>query len=74
VDEDLEKRKRKRKIRRILLNKILKAIESGELNNKEETDFNLSNPLGGARRQYYSPVERNTSNYGYAEQHEVNKG
>jgi len=70
VDEDFEKRKRRRKLRRILLNKIINSL----FNNKDNSDLYLSNPLGGARREYYSPTERNTSNYGYAEQHEVNKG
>jgi len=72
--DDYDKRKRRRKLRRLFLDKLINKILSKDIDNKDSLDFNLTNPLGGARRQYYSQVDRNTSNYGYSEVPEVNKG
>lgn len=73
MDQEIEDRQRKRKIRKRLLERLIKCILSGKFNSEKESVFNLNNPLG-PRRQYYSPIERNTHNYGYATMPEVSKG
>lgn len=62
---------RKRKIRRILLNKLLKAIKSGNFDNVEIIYNNLRQNLGNSRPQYYNPQERGSYNYGYMETSEM---
>ena len=66
-------KKRKRVLRKLLLERLIKMIESGQFNNIEEATESLF-PLNSNRTErfvprgeYKSPRDRDTYNYGYTE-------
>lgn len=68
------KQKRRSLLRKILLKKLIKNILEGNASTVPRPEGLLYNELGGARRQYYSPSERSSYNYGYMEIDEMPAG
>ena len=64
LEYKLKSNDRKRTLRKILLKKLLKLIESGKFNNNHMFSGSLSNKLG-PRKTYYSSLDRSGYNYGY---------
>jgi hypothetical protein len=66
-------RRRKRKKRKFLLKALIKAIEEGKLDTTRFPITNLSK-LTGPHKEYISPRDRSTYNYGYMETSEMLAG
>jgi len=69
------RRKRCRKLRKLLLLKLIKQVLDGKLDAVPANLNNLYNDEGaGARRQYMSPQDRSSYDYGYMKIPEMQAG
>lgn len=50
---------------RVSSQQLIQNILEGKFKDNQVPFGVLINPLGGARREYYSPAERSSYNYGY---------
>lgn len=73
-DRMSRRRKRCRQLRRLLLLKLIKQVLEGKLNTAPVSLTNLYNNQGGARRQYRSPEDRSSYDYGYMKIPEMQTG
>lgn len=71
---ETSKEKRRRLIRKILLNRLIKNILEGKMEVIPVPKGVLYNENGGARHQYFAPLDRSSYNYGYMEIDELLAG
>jgi hypothetical protein len=64
----VESSERKRELRKILLNKLVEQILAGKFNSQDVILNNRRN------KEYLSPLERDSYNYGYMTNDQNNKG
>lgn len=62
--------RRRKAMRRALLEKLIKQIENGEYSNLRSKIQNLA----PSRQEYKSPLDRSSYNYGYMESKEMEAG
>lgn len=67
----MEQDQRKRQLRKLLLKRLINSILQGKAEELPIPEGSLYNPLGSARREYYSPADRSGYNYGYMESSET---
>lgn len=65
--------KRKRFLRKLLLNKLIKDVLEKKFDNTPELLNNLYNN-NSSRKQYLSPLDRSSYNYGYMNINEMGAG
>lgn len=71
--EEISGRK-ERQMRRLRLLGIIKAILSGKFDSSKTPLEEIFQPPDRITREYISPKDRNTNNYGFMEMHEMLAG
>ena len=70
----MNKEKRRRLLRKLLLKKLIRDVVSGKFKNETSQVSPLQNEHGGGRVSYHSPQDRSSYNYGYMEVDEMGAG